>query len=117
MNKAEEQLKRDTRFLKGTKVILEDIGTGCTVYPISPRHLPRFGKDLSVALGAVISIGNKGALTEAQFAGQVLQQLVPFVMENLLDAVEDCTVMDDPEMVSFDDLAHYHVAAGAAWRS
>lgn len=73
------------------------------VYAIGPRHLKKYGKEVGQAMAALIQIAIKPGV---DVKIQLIMQMVPWVMSNCLDLVEECTKLQDPA-VTWDALPHW----------
>ncbi len=62
----------------------------CTVYPLGVIHIRQFKQRLSAALQfALGKVGRKGA-TEEELGNDLVAVLVPHLVDELLDLLEDC---------------------------
>lgn len=107
----EKELEGQTAEFKklypGTNVPLED-GSSATVFPMGFLHISKFSKELTFALTTLSRVAIPVDATAEQKTAAIAAQMVPYIANNLLDLVSDCTKFSNPER-GFENLAHWEV--------
>lgn len=88
------------------KVGDEDVEVKATVFPVGVQHVQQFSEKVVGALGVL----NKTAVSinagDEAVAASVVQSLLPYALENLMDVIDRCVRFNVPGM-SISDLPHY----------
>lgn len=90
------------------------------VYPLGLRHMKRFQKQITKALGLAAGIKVGAGVSEKEVGAMVMKALVPHVMEDMIEMLQECVRLesahDKLKAVKLDDLAHWDLPPIAeAW--
>lgn len=95
----------------GVEVVLES-GAVAKVFPLGFKHIRKFSTQIS---GALLTLMNqkipaniaKDPAAAKAFQDAMFAKIVPYVLTNLLDLLEDCVVLEGAKV---EDLPHWEVA-------
>lgn len=116
--KKDEKLRRDTlELLYPGKVVELETARGkiaVKVYPLGFKHLRKFSKNITGALlallGGDVGKGVSDPVARAALGQRLMGQVIPYVIDNLLDLLEECVVFQDGLDITMDELPHWEVA-------
>lgn len=95
------------------RVVELDAGATVKVYPLGFVHMRRFTNQISAALAVMARNTPKDMATDparrSELGKQLMAQLAPYLLNNLMELVEECCEVD-PKEIGFEELAHWDIA-------
>jgi hypothetical protein len=92
----------------GRDILLEDLGLTVTVYPMGYKHMKKFTGKIADALSIIGRTSYPKGADQAAVMKAVMSNITPFLMTNLLELVEECTVFNI-QGVTMEDLPQWHL--------